>query len=151
MGTLALVVGRRTANGEPELLGCHRVGRRPSTRAARLGRWDDPESRFAFASGPRVRKLRNVAANPQAVIMVDDTVECVSVEGRAAPVRNDERRDQWIERYLAKYQSIAPDLSAEFLGRNVLVEFAAELAFGVIEREEEFSTRPTRWVFDAAG
>lgn len=114
------------------------------------GVWDDPESRFAFASGPRARKLRNVAANPQAVIMVDDTVECVSVEGRAAPVRNDERRDQWIERYLAKYQSIAPDLSAEFLGRNVLVEFAAELAFGVIEREEEFSNRPTRWVFDAA-
>ncbi len=115
------------------------------------GVWDDGEYRFAFASGPRARKLRNVAANPQAVIMVDDTVECVSVEGRAAPVRNDERRSQWIERYLAKYQSIAPDLSAEFLGRNVLVEFAAELAFGVIEREEEFSTRPTRWVFDAAG
>lgn len=112
------------------------------------GVWDDGEARFAFSCGPRARKLRNVAANPQAAIMVDNTVECVSVEGRAAPVRGDGRRDQWIERYLAKYRPITPDLSAEFLRRNVLVEFAAQRAFGVIEREEEFSTRPTRWVFD---
>ena len=115
------------------------------------GVWDDSEARFAFASGPRARRLHNLAANPHAVVMADSTVECVSVEGRAAPVRDDERRDQWIGRYLAKYRSIAPDLSAEFLGRNVVVEFAPERAFGVIEREEEFSTRPTRWVFDAAG
>ncbi len=115
------------------------------------GVWDDPEARFAFSCGPRARKLRNLGTNPLAAIMVDDTVECVSVEGSAAPIRDDERRDQWIDRYLAKYQAIAPDLSAEFLRRNVLVEFAAELAFGVIEREEEFSTRPTRWVFDGVG
>ncbi len=115
------------------------------------GVWDDPEARFAFSSGPRARKVRNLAVNPQAVITVDNTVECVSVEGGAARVRSEERRDQWIERYLAKYQSLAPDLSAEFLRRNVMVEFAAERAFGVIEREEEFSTRPTRWVFEAGG
>ncbi len=115
------------------------------------GVWDDTEGRFAFASGPRARKVRNLAANPQAVIMVDDTVECVSVEGRGAPVRDDERHNQWIERYLAKYRAIASDLSAEFLRRNVMVEFTAERAFGVIEREEEFSTRPTRWIFESAG
>lgn len=115
------------------------------------GVWDDPEARFAFSCGPRARKVRNLAANPQAVIMVDNTVECVSVEGRAAPLRDDERRDQWIERYLDKYQRIAPDLSAEFLHRNLVVEFGAERAFAVIEREEEFSTRPTRWVFEAEG
>ena len=113
------------------------------------GVWDDPEACFAFAAGPRARKVRNLAANPHAVIMVDNTVECVSVEGRAASVRDGERRDQWIERYLAKYLSLAPHLSAEFLNRNVIVEFAADRAFGVIEREEEFSTRPTRWVFEA--
>ena len=113
------------------------------------GVWDDSEARFTFACGPRARKIRNLAANPQAVIMVDDTVECVSVEGRAVPLRDDQRRDQWIERYLVKYQPIAPDLSAEFLRRNVMVEFVAERGFGVIEREEEFSTRPTRWVFEA--
>jgi len=111
------------------------------------GVWEDPESSFAFSCGPRARKLRNLATNPRAVVMVDDTVECVSIEGRAARVRDDERREQWIDRYLAKYQALAPDLDAEFLRSNVLVEFAAERAFGVIEREEEFSTRPTRWVF----
>ncbi len=115
------------------------------------GVWDDPEARFAFSSGPRARKLRNLAANPQAVVMVDNTVECVSVEGRAAVIREDERRDRWIERYLAKYQPIASGLSAEFLRRNVVVEFTPQRAFGVIEREEEFSTRPTRWVFDPEG
>ena len=114
------------------------------------GVWDDPEGRFAFSCGPRARKLLNLADNPQAVIMVDNTVECVSVEGWAAPLDSDERRDQWIDRYLGKYQSIAPDLSAEFLRNNVMVEFGAERAFAVIEREEEFSTRPTRWVFEAA-
>lgn len=113
------------------------------------GVWDDADACFAFSCGRRARKLRNLAANPQAVIMVDNTVECVSVEGRAAPVRDDERRDEWIERYLGKYQSIAPDLGADFLRGSVMVEFGAERAFAVIEREEEFSTRPTRWVFDA--
>ncbi len=76
--------------------------------------------------------------------MVDDTVECVSVEGSAAPVRDKDRRDQRIARYLAKYRPIAPDLSADLLRGNVMVEFAAERAFAVIEREEEFPTRPTR-------
>jgi hypothetical protein len=32
-----------------------------------------------------------------------------------------------------------------------MVEFAAERAFAVIERAEEFSTRPTRWVFEPGG
>ncbi len=113
------------------------------------GVWHDPEGRFAFTCGPRAQKLRNLAANPHAAIMVESTVECVSVEGRAAPLGDDERREQWIERYLAKYRPISADTSAEFLRRNVMVEFAAERAFGVIEREGEFSTRPTRWLFDA--
>ncbi len=115
------------------------------------GVWHNPEARFAFSCGPRARKLRNVVANPQAVVMVDNTIECVSVEGWAAPIGDDERRDEWIERYLAKYQAIAPDLSAGFLRLNVVIEFTAERAFGVIEREAEFSTRPTRWVFETEG
>lgn len=115
------------------------------------GVWNDPEGRFAFSCGPHARKVRNLAANPRAVVMVDDTVECVSVEGRAAQVRDVERREQWIQRYLSKYRAVAADLTADFLRAHVLVEFAAERAFGIIEREEEFSSRPTRWVFEASG
>jgi nitroimidazol reductase NimA-like FMN-containing flavoprotein (pyridoxamine 5'-phosphate oxidase superfamily) len=111
------------------------------------GVWDDGEARFAFSCGPRARKARNLAANPRAVVTTDDTVECLSVEGRAAPVRDDDRQAQWIESYLAKYQPVSPDLSADFLRRNLIVEFEPERAFAVIEREDEFSTRATRWVF----
>jgi nitroimidazol reductase NimA-like FMN-containing flavoprotein (pyridoxamine 5'-phosphate oxidase superfamily) len=111
------------------------------------GVWDDGEHRFACCCGPRSRKVRNVAANPRAVVMTESTVECVSVEGRAAAVRDDGRKDEWIGRYLAKYQPIEPSLNADFLRRNVLIEFEAELALAVIETAEEFATRPTRWVF----
>lgn len=115
------------------------------------GVWDDPEGRFVFTCGPRARKARNLAANPQAVVMVDSTVEVVSVEGRAAAVADEERRDRWVMRYLAKYQAMAPELDAEFLRRNTMIELVAHRAFGVIERPDEFSTRPTRWVFEGAG
>ena len=74
------------------------------------GVWDDGEQRFAFSCGPRSRKARNVAANPQVAVAVDDTVECLSVEGRAERVTDDARAATWIDRYLAKYQPLAPDL-----------------------------------------
>lgn len=113
------------------------------------GVWDDSDARFAFSCGPRARKARNIAANPLAVIMTDDTVECLSLEGRAQTIQDPVRRRQWTERYLAKYQPISPDTSAEFLGQNLIGEFEPDRAFAVIEREEEFSTRATRWVFDS--
>ncbi len=111
------------------------------------GVWDEGDHRFGFSSGPRSRRLRNLAANPAAVIMTESTVECLSIEGRAARVTDGARQDQWVERYLAKYKSMAPDLTADFIRQNVLVEFEPERAFAVIETEEEFSTRATRWVF----
>ena len=79
--------------------------------------------------------------------MTDDTVECLSIEGRAGAVESDDRRDRWIDRYLAKYQPISPDVSADFLRQHLMLEFVPERAFAVIEREDEFSTRATRWIF----
>ena len=111
------------------------------------GVWDDDERRFAFSCGPRSRKARNLAANDRAVVTTSDTVECVSVEGRAAPVEGGARQDAWIDRYLAKYRPVQPDLSAAFIRRNLMVELVADRAFAVVEREDEFATRATRWVF----
>ena len=111
------------------------------------GVWEEDEGRLAFSCSPRARKARNLAGNPRAVIMTDDTVECLSVEGRADPVRDEERQAQWIERYLAKYQPITPEISADFLRQHLMVEFVPERAFAVIEREQEFATRATRGVF----
>lgn len=115
------------------------------------GVWDDDELRFAFSCGPRARKARNLAANPQVAVTVDGTVECVSVEGRAAAVADDARAGRWVERYLAKYQPMAPGLSAEFVHQNLIVEVEPDRAFGIIEHEEEFATRATRWAFASSG
>lgn len=111
------------------------------------GVWDDGESRFAFSCSPRARKALNLAANPQAVVMTDDTVECLSIEGQAGAVPDEQRQAQWIERYLAKYRPMAPELSADFLRQHLMLEFVPERAFAIIEREDEFATRATRWVF----
>lgn len=111
------------------------------------GVWNDDEGRFAFSCSPRARKARNLAGNPHAVVMTDDTVECLSIEGQARSVSDGQRQEQWIERYLAKYQPMAPDLSADFLRQHLMVEFVPERAFAIIEREDEFATRATRWVF----
>jgi hypothetical protein len=109
------------------------------------GVWDEGEQRFAFSCGPRSRKAANLAANPQMVLAGDDTVDCLSVEGHAGPVVDADRQGVWIDRYLAKYRPLSADLSAEFLRANLLVELVPERAFGVVEREDEFARRATRW------
>ncbi len=110
------------------------------------GVWHDGEHRFAFSCGPRSRKAANLAANPHVVVTIDDTVECVSVEGKATAVEGD-RADTWIERYLEKYSTEAPDLSVDFLRANRIFEVSPERVFGIIEREDAFANRATRWRF----
>lgn len=112
------------------------------------GVWDDGEQRFSFSCAPTARKARNLAANPGVVITTEDAVECVSLEGSAALLTDEARREEWIERYLVKYRPMAPDLGAPFLRRNLLFEVTPERAFAIIEREDEFANRATRWLFD---
>ena len=109
------------------------------------GVWNDGEHRFCFSCGPRSRKARNLAANPRVTIASEDTVEALSLEGVAAPVTDDDRREVWIDRYVDKYRSLAPELSKDFLRANLVVEVTPDRAFAVIEREDEFSQRATRW------
>ena len=45
---------------------------------------------------------------------------------------------------------MAPELSAEFLRQNLVFEVVPERALAIIEREEEFATRATRWRFAAS-
>jgi hypothetical protein len=109
------------------------------------GVWDEAEQRFGFSCGPRSRKAANLAANPQVVVAGDDTVDCLSVEGRAGVVTDPVRQQAWIDRYLAKYRALSAELSEGFLRANLLVEVTPERAFGVVEREDEFAARATRW------
>ena len=115
------------------------------------GVWDDSELRFAFSCSPNARKARNLSENRRCVVMTDDTVECLSIEGSAAPVTAEPRREEWIARYLGKYAPMAAELSADFIRAHLLLEFEPVRAFGVIERDNEFATRATRWSFDSPG
>jgi hypothetical protein len=107
------------------------------------GVWDDDVPGFGWSCAPGSRKAANVAANPQVCVMVDDTVECVSVEGRATRLTDEAVVDAWIDRYLGKYGG--EGVTAEFLRENALFEMLPERAFGIIEREDDFSNRATRW------
>lgn len=111
------------------------------------GVWDDQEFRFAFSCAPGSRKAANLSENPKVVIAPEDTVECVSVQGSAAAVSQEDRVACWIETYLAKYQPHSSDLSAEFLRSNLLFEVTPRGAIGIIERDDEFADRVTKWRF----
>jgi Pyridoxamine 5'-phosphate oxidase len=116
------------------------------------GVWMTVSERFFFSCSPNARKARNIAANPQTTVAVDDTVECISVEGRSRcvdPASEGAAVDAMVEVYVAKYWSdpSAYDEIERFLRSHAIFEFTPERAFAVIEREEEFSARATRWVW----
>ena len=110
------------------------------------GVWDEDEQRFGFSCAPGSRKARNLAVNPRLVVAGDDTVECISLEGLATTAPP-EQMDRWIELYLAKYLPMSPGLDADFIRSNNFLQVTPERAFGIIEREAEFSTRATRWTW----
>lgn len=111
------------------------------------GVWDEDEHRFAFSCAPGSRKARNIAENPQVTVAVDDTVECLSVQGLADVVRDEGRRDVWARRYVDKYRPHAAGLDTRFVLAHLVVEVRPDVALAVIERDEDFATRPTRWRF----
>ena len=109
------------------------------------GVWDDQSHRFGFSCGHHTRKAGNIRANPQVVVTGADVVEAISIEGTAAEVTDPAVLEKWVLGYTSKYGAEAPD--PEFFGQYAFFEITAERAFGVIEREPEFSTRATRWRF----
>lgn len=114
------------------------------------GVWLPDTDQFWFSCAPTARKVRNLAENPQCVIGIDDTVECVSVEGRARltdAMLDDEERGRAIAAYLAKYWNDPADHTnmEAFLRQNAVFVVSPDRAFGIIEREDEFAQRATRW------
>lgn len=112
------------------------------------GIWVSELERFAFSCAPTSRKARNLRGNPQVVIAVDDTVECVSIEGTAQEISG-ARVDMFATAYSRKYES-EPNKQAEladFMRENTIFEVVPQRGFGIIEREDEFAQRATRWVW----
>ena len=114
------------------------------------GVWLPSTDRFWFSCSPSSRKARNIAENPQCVVTVDNTVECISVEGRAHvadPTPDADAIDEAVAAYVSKYwddPAVHSDMEA-FVRSNTIIEVTPDRAFGIIEREEEFSQRATRW------
>lgn len=118
------------------------------------GVWMSEPDRFWFSSATSARKLRNIAENPRVVVTGSDTVECVSVEGVARRVDIDDPTDApavagMIETFVTKYWPDQDDHAQmeAFLRNNAIVEVTPDRAFGLIEREDEFGPRATRWVW----
>lgn len=114
------------------------------------GVWLPETDRFWFSCSPHARKARNIRENPQCVVTVDDTVECISVEGQARivdPAGDTEAVDQAVAAYVSKYwrdATVHAEMAA-FVRSHALVEVVPDRAFGIIEREDEFAQRATRW------
>lgn len=114
------------------------------------GVWLPETDRFWFSCSPNARKARNIVENPQCVVTVDDTVECISVEGRARVVdsaRNADAINRAVATYVTKYwddPTVHSEMEA-FVRSHAIIEVTPDRAFGIIEREDEFAQRATRW------
>ena len=116
------------------------------------GVWLPETDRFWFSCSPNARKARNIVENPQCVVTVDNTVECVSVEGRARIVdATSDGEGEAVERVAAAYATkywddpgVHEEMAA-FFRSHAIVEVTPDRAFGIIEREDEFAQRATRW------
>lgn len=113
------------------------------------GIWMPGRQRFGFSCAPTARKVRNLSVNDQVVFTTDDSVECVSVEGRAIALAGDdlvEMATAWADKYHDGTSSKEEMIS--FAADNAAYAIVPERAFGIIETPEQFSTAATRWVWD---
>ena len=72
----------------------------------------------------------------------------MSLEGRARAISGAEA-DRFVDSYARKYEDdpVKQTALAAFMRENSIYEVTPERAFGVIEREDEFAQRATRWVW----
>jgi PPOX class probable F420-dependent enzyme len=108
--------------------------------AAVWGVWFD--GTFHFSTGGRSRKARNLAEDPRCVVSLDRADESVVVEGIAERTTDRARLFDLLAAYQRKYGSGFPDPED-----NPVFTVHPRVAFGIIEREPEFSATATRWVF----
>ncbi|UDY36287.1 pyridoxamine 5'-phosphate oxidase family protein [Dermatobacter hominis] len=121
------------------------AGRPHSTPVWGLWHTDDT---FWFSCAASALKARNLRANPHAVVTTHDTVEFVSVEGVAAELAPppDVAR-AWAEKYDESGDPAKVAESIEFFVGHAAFRVSPRKALGMIEREEEFAEKATRWVW----
>jgi hypothetical protein len=111
------------------------------------GLWEVATQRFWFSCAPSALKARNIAANPHVVITVADTVEVVSLEGTAHAADSGPRAVA--EAWAAKYEPdpVKAAAMADFMLSHAMFEVVPTKAIGIIEREDDFARRATRWTW----
>ena len=111
------------------------------------GVWNDDAQRFMFSCAHGSKKARNLDSNQRMAFTNGDTIECISVQGTAELIVEPTRLNDWADLYVAKYgDEVGPELG-DFVRQNAIYEVTPSVAFAVIERADEFSTRATRWRF----
>jgi Pyridoxamine 5'-phosphate oxidase len=108
--------------------------------AAVWGLWLD--NRFQFSTGGGSRKARNLAADPRCAVTPELADEAVVVEGLASRVADPAELSTLLAAYRHKYGSGFPDPL-----QHPVFTVHPRVVFGIIEREEQFTTTATRWVF----
>jgi len=95
---------------------------------------------FYFSTSPKSRKAQNLKKNPACVLMTDDAVHAVIVEGRARKISNirEVRRVDGV--YYRKYKWHADPKDGPFFALRPSV------VFGLIE-SDDFTATATRWKF----
>ena len=115
------------------------------------GVWSERTQRFWFSCSPTARKHGNLLQNPQVTVMISDTVEVVTVEGSAEFVAVGPNRAAAIATYGEKYSETEKRAELEcFVAENATWCVTPRRAYAIIEREEEFGPRATRWSWDLA-
>ncbi len=114
------------------------------------GWWDDVAGRFWFSCAVGAAKVRHLAANPHTTVMTDDTVEVVSIRGRAEAIDTSTPSDDlraaaaaWGARY-ENDDATAAQFAEFFVSANVF-RVTPDEAFSIIERADDFGPRATRW------
>ena len=112
------------------------------------GVWVPDTSTFVFSCSPNARKVRNFTENPRVTVAVDSTVEAVVVEGTVRSVTAD-AVDAALDLYVDKYWETEQEKvdGKGFVSSHDVWEVTPERAFGVIETEEDFARRATKWVW----
>ena len=113
------------------------------------GVWLEDRGSFYFSCSKDAYKAKNLAANPAVAVCGDDTVEVVSLEGRAEVLSDDSEIaaviDAWIVKYGGEIEPDAVEEMRSFMRQNAMWAVRPTKAFGVIERPEDFGPRATRW------
>ncbi|MDE0067235.1 MAG: pyridoxamine 5'-phosphate oxidase family protein [Acidimicrobiaceae bacterium] len=113
------------------------------------GVWMPERERFGMACDSGARKARNISTNDQVVVTTRNSVECVSLEGRAVLVEGDEAEPlavAWAEKYCD--DNFSKEEMMKTVRGSTAFEVVPERAFGMIETPEEFSKCATRWLWD---